>query len=171
MVSASGGRQTTDAGPLIILRDLQNKSESLFLENKTLQQEVQRLQSLHPVISQLPRQPAWYMRAMMRVVPYLRERHNLAMIEGSGLFEPVWYLNRYPDVRKSGQKPAQHFLTQGVKEWRDPGPHFSTAHYFRMYPDIAEGGINPLLHYLQSGWREGRSIRPGMRHGQSRHSV
>lgn len=164
-MSAPVNRPTTDAGPLTIFRDLQGKTEALFLENKTLQQEVKRLQAMHPVISIQPTPASLPWRVLLRLLPGLRRRRQLAIVQSSGFFDPEWYLARYSDVRKSGQDPALHFLTTGAREWRDPGPHFNTAHYFRMYPDIAEGGLNPLLHYLQAGWREGRAIRPGMRHG------
>jgi len=150
---------------MTLIRDLQRKSETLFLDNKTLQQEVRRLQALHPVIGQLPARPSLVRRAVMRLVPQLRRHHQRDMLARSGLFDARWYLAHYPDVQKAGQDPILHFLTQGAGEWRDPGPHFSTAHYMRTYPDIAENGLNPLVHYLQSGWREGRAIRPGMRHG------
>ena len=95
------------------MRDLQGKSESLFLENKTLQQEVKRLQALHPVISQLPPRPSRVARMLMRLVPGLRHRHNLALLEQSGLFDARWYRDKYPDVQKSGLGAAQHFLTKG----------------------------------------------------------
>ena len=167
-MSAPVDRQKTAASPLTIVRDLQGKTEALFLESKTLQQEVNRLQSLHPVICMRPAPLSFLSRVVMRLIPALRRRRQLAVIRASGFFDPEWYLTRYPDVRNSGQDPAMHFTTKGAYEWRDPGPYFNTSHYLRMYPDIAEGGFNPLVHYLNAGWREGRAIRPGMRHGNKK---
>lgn len=150
---------------MTLVRELQSKTETLFLQSKTLQQEVKRLDAQHPVICVLPPAPSTLRRLVMRALPPLRKRYDLALLRGSGLFDPVWYLERNKDVAQAGIDPAQHFLTIGGHEGRNPGPHFHTGHYLRMYPDIAAQGLNPLLHYLKAGWREGRAIRPNMAHG------
>ena len=159
------GQQETAPDPLSLMRDMQGKTEALFLQSKTLEQEVKRLEGLHPLICVVPPTPGAFSRFVMRVIPPLRRRHNLKILRGSGLFDGAWYLARNKDVARAGIDPALHYLRIGGREGRDPGPHFRAGHYLAMYPDIKAGGLNPLLHYLKSGWREGRAIRPGMIHG------
>lgn len=79
-------------------------------------------------------------------------------IEASGLFDGDWYSQRYPDVKRLGLSPSEHFMRIGARLLRDPGPDFSVYHYLCSYPDVAEAGINPLLHYIQHGKAEGRKI-------------
>lgn len=76
---------------------------------------------------------------------------RLTTIRSSGLFDPDWYLRRYPDVAMLDIDPVQHFLDVGAALLRDPGPGFSTRHYLKANPDVATGSVNPLLHYLARG--------------------
>ena len=80
------------------------------------------------------------------------------VLERSALFDPTWYLERYPDVRKAGLDPVHHFLRHGAAEGRDPGPEFGTAAYLAANPDVAAAGANALLHYLTFGRAEGRTL-------------
>jgi len=79
---------------------------------------------------------------------------DLALIRNSGLFDPTWYLARYPDVARTGIDPARHYLQHGWLEGRDPGPGFSSERYIADHPEILEKGINPLVYYCAS---EGKS--------------
>jgi hypothetical protein len=76
------------------------------------------------------------------------------------LFDPGWYLQRYPDVREAGHHPYQHYLIYGVHEGRDPNPRFDTDWYLARYPDVRLSGIDPLDHYAAVGIREGREPAP-----------
>jgi glycosyltransferase involved in cell wall biosynthesis len=87
-------------------------------------------------------------------------RHSLALLASSPLFDPDWYLARYPDVGATGLDPALHFVTSGGAEGRDPGPEFDSRDYLTRYPDVAASGAIPLLHYIESGAREDRLIAP-----------
>ena len=82
----------------------------------------------------------------------------LAVIRNSSLFNPQWYLERYPDVGLSGSDPAEHFLNFGSSERRNPSPGFDTAKYFQLHSDVKQTGLNPLLHYELHGREEGRAI-------------
>jgi len=81
------------------------------------------------------------------------ERH---IIKKSGLFDEIYYLKSYPDVRKADIDPIKHYILHGAKEGRDPSPYFQTSFYLEKYPDVAQSGINPLLHYIIYGQHEGR---------------
>lgn len=81
----------------------------------------------------------------------------LEEIRGSSLFDPEFYLSKYPDLAASMVDPALHFVVRGGKEQRDPSESFRTLGYLAHNPDIALAGVNPLLHYIRHGKREGRS--------------
>jgi len=76
-------------------------------------------------------------------------------------FDPAFYRERYPDVTGSDIDLAQHYMTDGWREHRDPSREFSTAFYLNTYVDIRRGGLNPFLHYLLAGRAEGRLPREG----------
>jgi hypothetical protein len=38
----------------------------------------------------------------------------------AGLFDPAWYLEKYPDVKKAGIDPAEHYVRHGAGEGRLP---------------------------------------------------
>jgi len=82
---------------------------------------------------------------------------DVARLLASPIFDADWYLAAYEDVREGGVEPAGHYLRDGAREGRDPGPAFSTLYYLAQAPDVAEQGINPVLHYLDDGAREGRN--------------
>lgn len=76
------------------------------------------------------------------------------LIAASGLFDPIWYLERNPDLKSMDL--LDHYLRHGGREGRAPSPHFDGGWYLHHYPDIAEAGYNPLVHYIKHGEREGR---------------
>lgn len=81
-------------------------------------------------------------------------------IRGSGLFDPVFYLLKYPDVRDSGGDPLKHYLLHGGHQGRNPSPLFHSKFYLDKYADVRVSGINPLLHYIREGRAEGRLPAP-----------
>jgi len=81
-------------------------------------------------------------------------------IRGSGLFDPVFYLLKYPDVRDSGADPLKHYLLHGGHQGRNPSPLFHSKFYLDKYADVRVSGINPLLHYIRSGRAERRLPAP-----------
>jgi glycosyltransferase involved in cell wall biosynthesis len=50
---------------------------------------------------------------------------NAKMISSSQFFDRDWYLKQYPDVRRSGLDPFDHYRRFGRREGRIPGPHLS----------------------------------------------
>ena len=72
------------------------------------------------------------------------------------LFDCRYYLETYPDVRRSGIDPLTHFLLFGAREKRQPHPLFHTAYYVASNPDVAATRVNPLLHFLEVGWQQHR---------------
>ena len=145
-----------------VLLEMQRRQETLFIAAKTQERIAIGLRGRRPQPFVRPARPGLLRRAVMRLVPPLVKRWQIAALRRCGLFDADWYLAQNPDVRAAGVDPALHFLLWGLKDQRDPGPGFSTVHYLRLYPDIQAAGINPLIHYLTAGWDEKRSIHPQM---------
>jgi GT2 family glycosyltransferase/glycosyltransferase involved in cell wall biosynthesis len=94
-------------------------------------------------------------------LPYrLRQRRDIRLIKGSGLFDVDFYLDRYHDAAASGADPVYHFLECPISERRNPNPFFDTGYYLDQYPDVAASGLNPLIHYLQTGAAQGYNPSP-----------
>jgi ribosomal protein L2 len=62
-------------------------------------------------------------------------------------------------VRRAGINPLVHYLQNGYREGRNPGPGFETEYYLEANPDVRGNGMNPLAHYLRYGRHEGRLPR------------
>jgi MoaA/NifB/PqqE/SkfB family radical SAM enzyme len=69
------------------------------------------------------------------------------LIRDSGLFDSVYYLETYPDVRLAGMDPVLHYVTHGARELRNPAPGWCTELYCLRHPELSETGINPLCHF------------------------
>ncbi|CAM4334424.1 Glycosyltransferase 2-like domain-containing protein [Bordetella tumbae] len=74
------------------------------------------------------------------------------VVRKSDLFDPVWYLDQYPDVLRAGFDPVVHYVRHGAQERRKPGPWFDTEEYLEAVGDGAEVK-NPILHYLENRGR------------------
>ena len=74
-------------------------------------------------------------------------------------FDPAYYLDRNPDVRRAGLDPLQHFLNHGWTEGRDPSAGFSTAGYLAANPDVA---TRPRIQAIDA-FPVRAIIRPGRR--------
>lgn len=66
----------------------------------------------------------------------------------SPLFDPEWYVGRYPDVAALGMDAAEHFVLIGCSLGRRPGPNFDPEAYVRANPDVAASGVSPFFHLL-----------------------
>ncbi len=77
----------------------------------------------------------------------------------AGMLDSEWYLSKYPDVRKSGIRPALHYIQFGWREGRNPNADFMTDYYLETYPDVRISKINPAIHYLRHGQHEKRKTK------------
>lgn len=75
------------------------------------------------------------------------------------LFDPSFYIEKYPDVMKAGVDPYIHYLEYGISEMRNPNAYFDTAWYLAKNPDARREFVDPLDHYLQEGAKRG--LDPG----------
>ncbi|KAA0122190.1 hypothetical protein CIW48_19525 [Methylobacterium sp. P1-11] len=92
----------------------------------------------------------------LRMLRPFKRRPSIVKVRLPG-FDPVYYLNAYPDVHVAGLNPLDHYLRHGWKEGRDPSAGFSTSGYLAANPDVAASGHNPLVHFVNTGLAEGRS--------------
>jgi GT2 family glycosyltransferase/glycosyltransferase involved in cell wall biosynthesis len=76
------------------------------------------------------------------------------------LFDPTYYLEKYPDVARSGYNPLLHFMRFGGFEGRQPHPDFDAKYYRAKHQDATSKGMNPLVHFLRFGASEGRLPHP-----------
>lgn len=76
------------------------------------------------------------------------------------LFDEAWYLARYPDVLNSDLDGAQHFLSSGAFEWRNPSPYVDLRFAAEALPASARDGSAIVLHLLESGLSSGVPTSP-----------
>lgn len=88
------------------------------------------------------------------------EKRNLkklkSQIEKSGLFDKVFYLKTYHDVRIADITPIEHYVKFGIKEDRKPNKDFDPIWYKEYYQDVKENGAYPLIHFILFGNKENR---------------
>ncbi len=86
--------------------------------------------------------------------PYSKKDYKL--IKKSAFFDADWYLQQYPDVKKTKKNPVSHYLKFGWVEGRNPSAKFNTVEYLKQNPDVDKQHVNPLLHYERFGKNERR---------------
>jgi len=88
---------------------------------------------------------------------------------GSNVFDPCFYLSKYPDLRAAFKtdwvQAGGHWINQGVREGRQSSAGFSIKAYLNRYPDLqrafgANNWFAALNHWYQHGKKEGRNPRP-----------
>ncbi len=90
----------------------------------------------------------------------LRDLKDYWIISKSGYFDPIYYLENFPELREVITDPLFHFIRFGWKEGRNPSALFDTNGYLQVYHDVRLSGTNPLIHFLRAGMREGRNPLP-----------
>jgi len=86
-------------------------------------------------------------------------RREIALLTDNAWFERDWYRAQNSDLGDMID-PVEHFVLQGWREGRDPGPRFSVQWYQAAYPDVPMADLNPLIHFLDNGMAEGRFPHP-----------
>jgi len=91
-----------------------------------------------------------------------REEAHLAgrmrAVAESELFDPAWYVKRYPDLGITEAGALRHFLESGWSSGRDPNPLFHEAWYRQRNATSLAPGESGLEHYLRT--RAGASAPP-----------
>ena len=102
---------------------------------------------------------------------YYIENFEKKSLNPTPFFDSLWYLEKYPDVKKSGNNPFSHFIKYGIKEKRScneimfnyenkddyffilESNLFSWGWYDEHY--VNENCIDPIIHYLEYGFKSG----------------
>ncbi|MBN2322087.1 MAG: hypothetical protein JXR49_23630 [Acidobacteria bacterium] len=163
------------------LLQVQEELETVFLQKHSLDTEHQQIQQLRQALLIKERELEererflirvkesvfWKIAAPLRSVlrPFIQgNKANLQtqtnLIRSSGFFDEAWYLAQYPDVKKNGADPVEHYLRYGTAKGYNPSSGFHTRNYLEENPDVAKAGLNPLVHYIQYGRAEGRIPNP-----------
>jgi hypothetical protein len=104
--------------------------------------------------------PVRELRASLEAAPEhaaLRASQNkIRAIQETGLFDPVWYAHRYPDVDATGTSPIRHYAEHGAVEDRAPNPWFDPVWY--RAANRLPSHEDALLHYVTEG--EANGLRP-----------
>ena len=101
-------------------------------------------------------------------MPFSTGSEDKTLVQGSGLFDPEWYVAKYQGAIRTNLDPLDDYLLFGAAEGRSPGPEFDCEWYLAENSDVAaveSVRSNPLLHYLRHGKNEGRRHRPKLRSG------
>lgn len=74
-------------------------------------------------------------------------RKAIKICRNSKFFDSDWYLTQYPEVKQYAAEPVVHYVKEGARDCKDPGPRFSTSTYFLLYPELIKSKVNPLMHF------------------------
>lgn len=95
------------------------------------------------------------------------ENSDVRTLRTSWYFDPIWYLERYPEVAaliNDGVfvSPLHHYMSCDNPGDYDPNPYFDEAYYLAQNPDVAEAvrsGVfrNGYAHFIRAGIDEQRS--------------
>lgn len=136
------------------LADIGDILMDVIIEKEDLENRRRREKALMTFIH------SYYKRRRYPLQRLLSNRKSIKTIRESGEFDVDWYLMRYPDIRKTGVDPIEHYFFHGVFEGRNPSADFDTVQYLLNHTDVAKAGVNPMLHYVKAGKRENRRLGP-----------
>ena len=57
--------------------------------------------------------------------------NDYEVIRKSGLFDPSFYLARYPELAQQNIDPLVHYLEEGARQGCNPHPEFDAAFYLQ----------------------------------------
>jgi GT2 family glycosyltransferase len=153
-VTAEGLKQNLQR----IQRTLKSKKTSPAVALSALAELIALQNRVHQALGSL--RVGSLLRPQQKIVTARESVSYLPASKFSPLFDPDWYLETNPDVKKAGMDPLQHYLRYGAQQDRDPHPLFETKWYLSQRPELTNIGLTPLEHYISYGGREGRSPHP-----------
>lgn len=86
-----------------------------------------------------------------------RKHRDLANVEAliGRFFDAKYYLANYPDARKAGVDPLEHYLRKGWRTGRNPSASFDTNFYIWRHLTDKNKDLCPLIHYAEVGQFDG----------------
>ncbi len=97
----------------------------------------------------------------LKVINGKLDESQVDAISRSGLFNYVWYKEKYLSSDLSSSECFEHFIFFGIQNNYSPGPEFDVKYYLSSNPDLKKGELCPLLHYIAFGKSEGRFANEG----------
>jgi hypothetical protein len=86
------------------------------------------------------------------------------LLQRRKLFDPAFYLERYPDVAAARMHPFAHYLLNGAAEGRKPNPWFDPDYYLARSPEARSrvdlDGRDPFVDFLEHAVKEHSSPHP-----------
>lgn len=79
---------------------------------------------------------------------HIKDIRDYFLIRNSGIFDPIFYLVNYDDVRIADIDPLWHYIRFGWKEGRNPSVAFDTQNYSLLEFGKRIAPVNPLVHFL-----------------------
>lgn len=86
------------------------------------------------------------------------KRHReIASVEAlvGNYFDANYYLASYPDVRKEGVDPLEHYIKKGWRKGRNPSASFDNNFYILRHLTDKHKDLCPLIHYVEVGQFDG----------------
>ena len=83
-----------------------------------------------------------------KMVTSLLMDEYVEQIKALKLFDEDYYVSRYPEYKKYGLSPLDHYIKLGWKMHYNPSESFDTKFYLSMRPKLDEC---PLIHFLREG--------------------
>lgn len=78
---------------------------------------------------------------------------DILLLEASPLFDPDYYLDKYPGIKDANVDPYYHYCLYGWRDGLEPSKDFSCEKYLLQNPEI-KGIMSPLIHYLRYKHRD-----------------
>ncbi|MFC1798567.1 glycoside hydrolase family 99-like domain-containing protein [Thermodesulfobacteriota bacterium] len=97
----------------------------------------------------------WAFLPCIKMLSSLTDDECAKIIRKSGQFDANYYLTQYPETKKNGCDPIQHYCEFGWKEDRNPSAHFDSLHYEKVFRNFNSKKVNPLVHYILVGKAKG----------------
>lgn len=99
-------------------------------------------------------------RGLVRWRSHAKLRARVAATAASELFDPQWYVRRYPEALEHGAAPLEHYLLEGSKRGMNPNPLFDETWYRGRNEGAMRADETALEHYLRIGERSGGAPGP-----------
>jgi GT2 family glycosyltransferase len=141
-----------------IQRTLKSKKTSPAVALNSLTELVALQNRVHQALASL--RLGFLLRPQQKTITAREHVSSPEASKVSELFDREWYVDKNPDVKKTGMDPLQHYFRYGAQMGRDPHPLFETKWYLNQKPELTNIVLTPLEHYVSYGAREGRSPHP-----------
>ncbi|MCK5536248.1 MAG: glycosyltransferase family 2 protein, partial [Bacteroidales bacterium] len=115
--------------------------------NSIVQEKTKELESIYVSKSWKIVKLLKYIRNPEKSLRYIKWKWE---IKKSNMFDELFYLDKYPEIKNISINSILHYLEYGAEEGKNPNSHFNTRFYVENYPEVKDSGLNPFVHYIRS---------------------